>query len=1146
MHSPSREPAAGDRIGGWAVVRLLGRGGMATVYEAERAQDGVAERGAIKLVNPGGPSDEVEARFRRELRTLSRLHHPNICAVRDWGVWENRPFFVMELVGGRDLKAEVEAWASVPLEVRWSNARRVLIEVARALDYVHQRGLVHRDITPSNVRVLSDGSAKLMDFGVVKEVGQNELTAHGELLGTVAWIAPEQIGGGRVDARTDLYALGAVLYFMLTGRRPFNARTLAGYLDKHLHRPPRPPREFVPGIPHELEEVCLRLMQKEPMDRYASASHLLHALEGAENVADTLDPREWPVNPVGRSEERAAIVGAVTACQDGHGAVLLVEGGPGMGKTRMARLAAEAGDRAGLTSALTRASLRRRPLEPWAQLYDALTRSGVAAPAEVGTLFGATGGTAVRTVAFAAFREMILSSPARVVVVDDLHLADAASIELAEFLVRTTVSLAGRPFAWIFTSLPDAAALHGLATGATTELAPTRITLGPLDVAAVEELLLTILPDDGVARVLARRLAREGEGNPSFIGEMVRSLVEDKVITRGEGERHLVLDVADIARLSLPIPRSLREQLTARLARLGENAETLLAVLAVARQEMTVPLLCDVTMLDDASALAGMDELIDAGLVRERRVESDEHFDLPQARVRDFVYGAMEHEERVQIHRRIGETLERVGRRRMHLVVEAVATHFEQGEVPGKAYPYLIRAGQRLLDRSFFREADGMFERAVAIEPDARENITLDDADRLLCDVLLKRYEALDHLGRGGECVGDLDRARALATELDDARLMSRALTSIGQQARQRGDLDAAEAMLVEALTLAERAGDAGLRASIVITIAGIRWGHGDIEAARRHYIEALALGDSVRDEKCLAFGYNGLGLVALGKGQSAEARKHFEQSAGVFERIGLLAPLSAARMNLCEVHHCTGNLRRGLELAERTWTDAREAHHLLGMVRGRRQMALLLTDLGRNAEAMDEGEGALTIARRLGDPSVTLFVLVALIRAIWAAADDQARVESGLAEAESLAGRHDADGFGPVLHAWRARWHATQGDVAGAEAAIQRALATQGPRWPYQECRTDIVLAQAFAEIDNPAEATRRAEAAVRRADACGYRFFALKGHCIAAQQSRDEAAVARHRRVADALARSLAANLPREDAERFLGLSWLSPALE
>lgn len=1117
---------------------------MASVYEGHREGERGLERGAIKVMNPGGATDEVAARFRRELRTLARLHHPNICAVRDGGLWGERPFFVMELVSGRDLKAEVEAWAADPVELRWSRARSILIDIARALDYVHQRGLVHRDITPSNLRILPDGSAKLMDFGVVKEVGQSELTAHGELLGTVAWIAPEQIGGGRVDARTDLYALGAVFYFMLTGRRPFNARTLAGYLDKHLHRPPRPPRELMPGVPHELEDVCLRLMQKEPMDRYASASHLLHALEGAEDVADTLDPREWPAHPVGRNEERSAIVGAVTACQDGRGAVLLIEGGPGMGKTRMARVAAEAGDRAGLTSALTRASLRRRPLEPWAQLYDALTRSGVVAPPEVGTLFGATGGTAVRTVAFAAFREMILSSAARVVVVDDLHLADAGSIELAEYLVRTTVSLAARPFVWIFTTLPDDPALHGLTTGATTEMVPTRITLGPLDAAAVEELLLTILPDDDVARVLARRLAREGEGNPAFIGEMVRSLAEDKVIARGEGERHLALNVADIARLSLPIPRSLREQLTARLSRLGENAESLLTVLAVAKQELTVTLLCDITMLDEASALTAMDELIDAGLVRERRVESEEHFDIPQARVRDFVYAGTERDERVQLHRRIGETLERVGRRRMHLVVEAIATHFEQGDVPGKAYPYLIRAGQRLLDRSFFREADGMFERAVAIEPDARENITLDDADRLLCDVLLKRYEVLDYLGRGGECVGDLERARNLAAELDDPRLMSRTLASVGRLVRQRGDLDSAEAMLGEALTLAERAGDAGLRASIVITIAGIRWGRGDIEAARRHYVEALALGDSVRDEKSLAFGYNGLGLVALGKGQSADARKHFEQSAAVFERLGLLAPLSAARMNLCEVHHCTGNLRRGLELAERTWTDAREAHHLLGMVRGRRQMALLLVDLGRNAEAMEEGEAALTIARRLGDPSVRLFVLVALIRAVWASGDN-ATLEERLSEAETLAERHDADGFAPVIHAWRARWCATRGDIAAAEVAIQRALATEGPRWPYQECRTDIVLSQAFAEIDNDAEATRRAESAVRRADACGYRFFALKGHCIAAQTSSDEAAVARHRRVADALARSLAANLPREDSDRFLALTWLSPAL-
>jgi hypothetical protein len=121
-------------------------------------------------------------------------------------------------------------------------------------------------------------------------------------------------------------------------------------------------------------------------------------------------------------------------------------------------------------------------------------------------------------------------------------------------------------------------------------------------------------------------------------------------------------------------------------------------------------------------------------------------------------------------------------------------------------------------------------------------------------------------------------------------------------------------------------------------------------------------------------------------------------------------------------------------------------------------------------------------------------------------------------------------------VYAWRARLAAIEGDTVTAHAELERALGAEGTRWPYQECRLDLVLARVYAVMGNTGEATRRAEAAVRRADACGFRLYALKGHALAAQNSADEAAIARHRRVADALARSLAANLSREDAERFL----------
>ena len=1160
------DPAPGSRVGGWDVVRLLGRGGMASVYEARWPETG--ERRAIKLMNPTGSAEEVERRFRREFRALSKLHHPNITMVYDWGWWtgvdagerpggaqteapgdhdksEGRPYFVMEIVDGQDLRVAVEQWQELPASERFDRVRQVLIQVARALEYVHLRGLVHRDVTPANIMLLPDGTVKLMDFGVVKESGVTEFTAHGEVLGTVAYIAPEQINGERIDARTDLYSLGAVLYLMLTGRRPFNARTLAGYLDKHLHRPPRPPRELAPSVPPELEDICLRLLQKEPGDRFASATHLLHVLEGADAGALQFDDGSWPPVLVARAEESAVLGQLVAAAREGKGSIVLVEGAPGLGKSRMARLARDLARSSGVATLKIRASGAGGPLAAFGSLVETLRRETVQVPRTLQQLYGLEAEDKIeRYGVYAAFREMLSSSPPRLIVIEDAHEADDVGVELIEYLVRNTLSLASEPLVWLLTRAPGASdeRFEGLRSGANTGVTPVLLPLRPLSPAAVEELVLALLPDDGPARILARRLHKEGEGNPAFINEMIRGLVEQGTIRPIEGRARLAIDEATVQRIALPIPRSVRAGLVTRIDALTVNAREIAHVLAVGNQEMTLALLSAASLLDEHAILTAVDELIDAGLVRERRVEGEEHIDLSQARVRDLLQAEVPPIARVQYHRRIGEALERTFRRRANLVVEALAWHFEQGEVPGKAYSYLLRAGQRLLGRSFVAEALGYLDRALNIEPDAREYITLDDADRLLAETLLQRAEALEHLGRWAEVGQALEQAVELGKEISDERLLARVYTARGKRWRHDGDIAAAETDHREALRLAERVSDASLRVMPLHGLGGVHWARGDLEGARRYWVEALAVGESVRDDRSLGWGYNGLGLVALCRGQAGEARRYFEQSAEGFERVGMLGPLSMARVNLVEIHHFTGNLRRGLELAEKTCQLARETHHPLGMARGRHHKSLLLVDLGRYTEALAEANAAMEIARSLDDRDEEVVVHVSVIRAGWALADYEL-VRRSIAQLEPLMARHDTEGFSPLLLAWRARLAAHDKDRPLAHLLLQEALDHPGTRWPYQECRLDLSLARVYAELGDHGEATRRGESAIRRADAAGFRYYSLKGHCLAAEHATDEAAVARHRRVADALARSLAANLGREDGERFLDVDWLQP---
>lgn len=1140
----SSVPQTGTRIGPWEVVSGLGRGGMAVVLSVRHHEDG--RLGALKLCHAGADTAEADERFRREYRALSRLQHPNVVQVYDGGTWEGRLWYVMELVEGHDLRAEVEHWEKSGCADRWGRVRRVTTELARALHYIHSAGLVHRDLTPANVMVRPDGSILLMDFGVAKEASppqaNEDLTAHGELLGTVAWIAPEQITGEAVDARADLYSLGALVYLMATGRRPFHARTLAGYLDKHLHRVPRPPREVVPDVPADLEQVALRLLQKDPKDRYSSAAHLLQVLEGPLDAP--VDLSRWPGALVGRVAESSALLSAVAACAEGIGGVVVVEGESGLGRSRLLKLALAEAPRLGLRTHLLGARGATSALEPFRPLIEALLAETGQRHPVLDALLGASGEavSVERLAAFAALRSLIVGPSSRVIALDDADLADDASIELLEYLIRTTRAVNNQPILWLLTKATDEAenGLDELLSGVGSGVKPAVVRLPLLTPAAVEELLGTLLPLDPPVVALARRLHRDGEGNPGFIVEMVRGLVEERVITTVAGARQLRLDEMEVSRAVLPIPHSAREALVARLAQLSPSAREVVATLAVAHQELGQDALAMALSTTEGEVMAAVDELELAGLVRGRRVEAKVHLDVASVRTREVIYRELAADERISRHRGVGETLERLGRRRIHLVLDALALHFERGEVPGKAYPYLVRSATRLLDRSFVREALAAFDRAVAVEPDARERLPLDDADRQLCELLLKRGEALEHFGRWSQLDADLARASALAEELADDRLLGRAAGAAGRRARQAGDIAGAEAHFLKALQHAERASDHPTRAFVMNQLGVVRWSRGDLEAARRNWVEGLAIAEGAHDERSIGYGYNGLGMVAACRGQAADARRNFELAAAVFERVGLLAPLTWVRGNLVEVHLLTGNLRRGLELAEKTLAQARELNHVQGIVLGRASFADVLTHLGRAEQARVEARAALDFARQTNDPAECFTAIIPLMRASWALGEREEMLVL-LDEALALGAEHDHEGFVGILHAWKARALARLGRIDEAKVSVGLALAAPGARWPYQEVRFDLALARTAGLFGDRAEGLRRADAAIRRAEACGYRLYVLKGHLLAASFTDDEANAARHRRVADALGKALAANLAPADAERFLSAEWL-----
>ncbi|MBN2800977.1 MAG: protein kinase [Deltaproteobacteria bacterium] len=1127
----SRDPQPGERIGDYEVIREVARGGMATVLEVRslRTQQVLA----LKLLLPILDSDDARARFRREFRALSRLEHPNLVRVYEWGMRGDRPWFSMELLEGCDLRGARERCAHGKGDAHFPFAERVLVQVARALAYIHDHGLVHRDLTPGNIMIDPEGVARLMDFGVVKELGTS-MTMVGEVIGTVAYMAPEQVRGESVDARADLYSLGAVLYFMLTGEAPFRARTLQGLMEKHLHAVPVPVRQVNPLVPQHLDAICQRLLAKDPNRRYASAHHLLHVLGDAQSVEEAL---LWPPATVGRTIQRARMQATLhSALNHGHAGTVLLTGEEGSGKSRLLTLAEVDAQRMGLPVARSRCRPNDRPYGPFLQIARALVGEELPAALRVGT--GETGAYQERYPMVVAFRDLLVQAAPCAVLLDELEYADPATLELIEYLVHTTHEVDDKPVVFFFARQSSDAAGRSPAPKLPISPRVHRLRLEALVDSQVEELLLAMLPHTQAAAALAARLHQESEGNPAILSEMLRALHQEGVLVQDGAHFRLALDARQVATAPLPLPASLRQSLERWVRPLSPSARSLGKTLGVARRSVELDVLLDAAPCEEEVAMDSLDELVEAGIAVESRVGEVEKVDVTRHLFREVLLSGVSDDSRRAAHRRLGEALESHHRRAPAEVFEELAYHFEHAGLAVKAYGYLAKTGHRHLKSSLFEESLVFLERALRLEPEARVMLQLDEADRQLAEVHLARAKAFYSLGRVQDALEAAEEAQQIAEKIGDARLQSRAARELGSQLRNQGLLDQAEPLLHLALRRAQDAGDLKLMPMPLYHLGGVRWARGDLAGAEEFWTAALTRAEEVGDTRAKGFGLNGLGILAICQGRTQDARLNLTGSAQIFEQLGMLAPLSVAWMNLSELHLATGQLKAAQELAERTISKAREVQHPLGIAMGLTHRAMVLQELDRLPEAASNAREALRIARALGVAddiiqSLTAMVQVALVAN--KARDALQRVRELL----PLLEEHDTEGTLTQAQAWHAQALAALGRKDEGLAVMAQGH-TDTRHWPHSRVKADLARGRAARMLGRPDEARRLLTRASETASTNAFRFYLLLAHQELLQVVDSDEDIAHHSRFARSLSRSLSANLPREDATRFLARGW------
>ena len=278
LQGPSSDDVIGDQVGAWQIESLIAEGGMGRVYRA-RSADG--EQVALKLVKPELARDSVfRRRFEREASIAQRIAHPHVVPVLDTGEHEGVPYLAQRLMSGGSLDEKLKQEGQLEVDV----ALRICREVASGLDALHAAQLYHRDVKPANILLDETETAYITDFGLAKDSQGSLLTRPGQTLGSVDYMAPEQIRSDEISGATDVYALGCVLFECLSGSPPFADRQGMRVLWAHLQDAPPDPAEARPGLPPAMAAALLRALEKEPSARPASASEFVDSVARAGNA----------------------------------------------------------------------------------------------------------------------------------------------------------------------------------------------------------------------------------------------------------------------------------------------------------------------------------------------------------------------------------------------------------------------------------------------------------------------------------------------------------------------------------------------------------------------------------------------------------------------------------------------------------------------------------------------------------------------------------------------------------------------------------------------------------------------------------------------------------------------------------------------
>lgn len=769
-------------VGGrYQVQRFLGEGSKKRVYLVHDSQ--LDRDVAFALLKNDGLDADSLTRIRREAQAMGRLgDHPHIVTIHDIGDEAGQPYIVSQFMAGGDLAGVIGQSEERRLPI--GEGLRIVDQVCQALEHAHTNGVIHRDVKPSNVWLTADGTAKLGDFGLAVALDRSRLTQAGMMVGTVAYMSPEQALGGEVTPRSDLYSLGCLFYELVTGRPPFIGDESVAIVTQHLNTPPVSPSWHVPDLAPGLEELILRLLQKDAEKRPTSAADVRQALSHLAQDQQAR-PAESPANGnsagsmqtdngndpvyrqtfVGRESELRQLQSAFDSALSGQGSLVTLVGEPGIGKTALSeQLATYVAVRGGKT--LVGHCYEEGSLSlPYLAFVEAL-RTYVLnrEPEDLKKELGTNAGDVARIVseirervdveprvaagnpeedrwrllqAVSGFLRNASTVQPLLLVLEDLHWADRGTLDLLLHLAR---NLAGSRLLVIGTYRDVEVDRGHPLSNTLAELRRAtsfqRIALRGLTVDEVHRMMNVIRGQD-VPWSRAEAIHRQTEGNPLFVQEVLRYLVEEGLVVR-EGGQYVRTDGSDP---NSGIPEGLRDVIGKRLSRLSEKANQLLSVAAVIGRDFRLDVLQQVAGLPEDEIDTYLKEAMDRSIVEERQALGALAFRFTHAFFRQTLYEELFPSRRLRLHQQVARGLEVIYVRRLEEHASELAEHYAQSTDSAdlqKALHYSEVAADRSTQVFAYSEAARQLERALQIQ----EVLDSDDTAKR-CDLLLALGDAL-------------------------------------------------------------------------------------------------------------------------------------------------------------------------------------------------------------------------------------------------------------------------------------------------------------------------------------------------------------------------------------------------------------------